>query len=614
MNFGLVSDEILNSVEKPSRYTGGEWNSVVKNPKEVYIRFAFCFPDVYEVGMSHLGMKILYHLLNNRKDTYCERVFAPWVDLEEKMRENDIPLYALESQQPINDFDFIGFTLQYEMSYSNILNMLDLAGVPLLAAERDESQPIVCVGGPCAYNMEPIADFVDFVMLGEGEEIINEVMDVYLESKAAKASKQQFLEDISGIEGIYVPSFYDVTYNEDGTVAKIKAINKNYPEKLKKRIIKDMEKVYYPDRIVVPFTGIVHDRVMLEIFRGCTRGCRFCQAGFIYRPVREKTPKRLLELADKLIENTGYDEISLTSLSTSDYSGIKDLTHGLIDNMESKKVNLSLPSLRIDSFSLDLMEKAQKVRKSGLTFAPEAGSQRLRDVINKGVTEEDLINSCSLAFNGGWSGVKLYFMLGLPTENFEDIEGIANLGNKVVDTYMKVPKEKRGKGLTINISTSSFVPKPFTPFQWEPQDSMDTLRQKQRFLKDKIKSKYIKYNWHDPETSFLEAVFARGDRRLGKVLLKAHEKGCKFDGWGELFRFDAWMEAFKECGISPEFYANRVRSRDEVMPWDHIDVGVTKNYLYSQKEKAYREEVTPNCMDKCMGCGATVFGGGICFE
>lgn len=614
MNFGFVSDEILNSVEKPSRYTGGEWNSVVKDPKEVDIRFAFCFPDVYEVGMSHLGMKILYHLLNNRQDTYCERVFAPWVDLEEKMRASNIPLYALESQQPIKDFDFIGFTLQYEMSYSNILNMLDLAGVPLLAAERNDSHPIVCVGGPCAYNMEPIADFVDFVMLGEGEEIINEVMDVYLKCKATKASRQQFLEDISQIEGIYVPAFYNVTYNEDGTVSEIKPTDEKYPKKLKKRIIKDMEEVYYPDRIVVPFTGIVHDRVMLEIFRGCTRGCRFCQAGFIYRPVREKTPERLLELADKLIENTGYDEISLTSLSTSDYSGIKELTHGLIDNMESKKVNLSLPSLRIDSFSLDLMEKAQKVRKSGLTFAPEAGSQRLRDVINKGVTEEDLIHSCSLAFNGGWNGVKLYFMLGLPTENFDDIQGIADLGNKVVDTYMKVPKENRGKGLTITISTSSFVPKPFTPFQWEPQDNMDTLRQKQRFLKDKIKSKFIKYNWHDPETSFLEAVFARGDRRLGQVLLKAHEKGCKFDGWGELFRFDAWMEAFQECGISPEFYANRERSKDEVMPWDHIDVGVTRAYLYSQREKAYRGEVTPNCMDKCMGCGATVFEGGICFE
>jgi len=614
MNFGFISDEILNSVEKPARYTGGEWNSVVKKPEEVDIRFAFCFPDVYEVGMSHLGMKILYHLLNERKDTYCERVFAPWVDLEEKMRENNIPLFALESQEPITDFDFIGFTLQYEMSYSNIINMLDLANVPILASQRDERHPIVCVGGPCAYNMEPIADFVDFVMLGEGEEIINEVMDVYAKNKAEKASKLHFLEEIATIEGIYVPQFYDVQYNEDGTVSAINHIKEKYPSKLKKRIIKDMDNVYFPDRIVVPFTAIVHDRIMLEIFRGCSRGCRFCQAGVIYRPVREKTPKRLLELAEKLVENTGYDEISLTSLSTSDYSGIKELTNGLIDSMESRKVNLSLPSLRIDSFSLDLMEKAQKVRKGGLTFAPEAGSQRLRDVINKGVSEEDLIHSCSIAFNGGWSSVKLYFMLGLPTENFDDIQGIADLGNKVIDIYMKVPKENRGKGLNINISTSSFVPKPFTPFQWEPQDSMDSLRQKPRFLKDKLKNRFITYHWSDPETSFLEAVFARGDRRLGKVIAKAVEKGCKFDGWGEHFRFDVWMEAFKECNIPPEFYANRERSRDEVMPWDHIDVGVTKAFLYSEREKAYKGEVTPNCMVKCAGCGATVFEGGICFE
>ena len=614
MKFGFISDEILNSVEKPSRYTGGEWNSVVKNPRDVDIRFAFCFPDVYEVGMSHLGMKILYHLLNERKDTYCERVFTPWVDLEEKMRENNIPLYALESQEPIKDFDFIGFTLQYEMSYSNILNMLNLAGVPLLASERNENHPIVCVGGPCAYNMEPLADFVDFAMLGEGEEIINEVMDAYARNKAKGASKLEFLEEIAGIEGIYVPQFYNVEYNEDGTVAAINPVSDKYPKMIKKRIIKDMNTVYFPDKIVVPFTGIVHDRIMLEIFRGCTRGCRFCQAGFIYRPVREKKPERLLELADKLVESTGYEEISLTSLSTSDYSGIQALTGGLIDKMESKKVNLSLPSLRIDSFSLDLMEKAQKVRKSGLTFAPEAGTQRLRDVINKGVTEEDLINSCTLAFNGGWSGVKLYFMLGLPTEDFDDISGISELGSKVIETYMKVPKDRRGKGLNITISTSSFVPKPFTPFQWEPQDSMDTLRQKQRFLKDKIRSRFISYNWHDPETSFLEAVFARGDRRLGKVIAKAVEKGCKFDGWGEHFRFNAWLDAFKECGISPEFYANRERSMDEIMPWDHIDVGVTKSFLYSQREKAYKGEVTSNCMEKCAGCGATVFEGGICFE
>lgn len=614
MSFNKITDEILGSVEKPSRYTGHEWNSVQKDPDSVDIRFAFCFPDTYEIGMSHLGMKILYHMLNDRDDIYCERVFAPWVDMEAKMREYDIPLYALETQDPIKDFDFIGFTLQYEMSYTNILNMLDLAGVPLLSEQRTKEHPFVCAGGPCAYNPEPLADVIDFFMMGEGEEIMNEVMDVYKDWKADNSSREDFLNRIVKIEGIYIPNFYQVEYHADGTVASVIPRKAEYPARIKKRIIRDLDQTYFPEKIIVPFTGIVHDRIMLELFRGCTRGCRFCQAGFIYRPVRERTPGKLRELARKLQENTGYEEISLTSLSTSDYTGFGELTEGLMDEMEQKKVNLSLPSLRIDSFSLELMEKAQKVRKSGLTFAPEAGTQRMRDVINKGVQEEDLINSVTLAFNGGWSGVKLYFMLGLPTERQEDIEGIADLGNKVVDVYMKVPREKRGKGLNVTISTSSFVPKPFSPFQWEPQDSMDVLREKQRFLKNRIRSKFISYNWHEPELSFLEAIFARGDRKVCAVLVKAWEKGCRFDSWGEHFKFDTWMEAFEECGIDPYFYANRRRGYDETLPWDHIDVGVSKKFLQKESEKAYKGEVTENCRAGCSGCGATVFEGGICFE
>jgi len=609
-----ISDEILHSVEKPSRYTGNEWNSVHKDPKYVKIRFAFCFPDVYEIGMSHLGMRILYHLLNERQDTYCERVFAPWVDMEEKMRENNIPLFALESRDPIRDFDFIGFTLQYEMSYTNIVNMLDLAGVPIRTSERKAGDPFVCAGGPCAYNPEPLADIVDFFMLGEGEEIINEVMDVYAAWKAEGVSREEFLNRIVNIEGVYVPAFYSVEYNPDGTIKRVAPKKDGYPQRIRKRIIKDLDKAYFPEKVVVPFTDIVHDRIMLELFRGCIRGCRFCQAGYIYRPVRERTPERLLELAKKLEESSGYEEISLTSLSTSDYTGLAYLTEELIKEMEKKKVNLSLPSLRIDSFSLDLMEKAQKVRKSGLTFAPEAGTQRLRNVINKGVTEEDLIKSVTIAFSGGWSNVKLYFMLGLPTETYEDIAGIAELGNKVVGAYMGVPKEKRGKGLNVTISTSSFVPKPFTPFQWEGQDTIEVLKEKQQFLLSRIRSKYIRYNWHQSELSLLEAVFARGDRRTGEVLIKAWQKGCKFDSWGEHFKFDKWLEAFEECGLDPYFYANRKRDYSEVFPWDHIDIGVSKKYLLRENEKAYREETTSNCRVECSGCGAAAFGGGICVE
>lgn len=607
-----LSDALLKSVEKPSRYTGNEWNSVIKDPKSVKMRFAFCFPDSYEVGMSHLGMKILYHLLNERNDCYCERVFAPWTDMEEKMRQNNIPLYGLESKDPIKDFDFVGFTLQYEMSFTNIINMLDLAGIPLTSEKRTSGDSFVCAGGPCAYNPEPLADIIDFFMMGEGEEIINEVMDAYGKWKGTGRSRKEFLEDIANIEGIYVPAFYDVTYNEDGTIRSFEPKKPQYPAKIKKRIIKDMDKAYFPDKIVVPYTDIVHDRIMLEVFRGCTRGCRFCQAGFIYRPVREKSHERLVELAKTLEESSGYEEISLTSLSTSDYTELHELTTGLLDEMEEKKVNLSLPSLRIDSFSLDLMEKAQKVRKSGLTFAPEAGTQRLRDVINKGVTEEDLLNAVSLAFNGGWNGVKLYFMLGLPTETLEDVEGIADLAYKVVNVYKNVPKEKKGKGLNVTVSTASFVPKAFTPFQWEPQDSRESLNEKQMYLKGKIRSKQVTYNYHENRLSLLEAVFARGDRKTCKVLLKAWEMGCKFDSWGEHFKFDVWMKAFEECGVDPYFYATRRRDYDELLPWDHIDIGVSKKYFISESQKASEGKITPNCRVNCGGCGATIFESGIC--
>jgi len=607
----VIDNEILQSVEKPSRYTGNEWNMARKDPQEVDIRFAFCFPDIYDVGMSHLGMKILYHMLNERKDTYCERVFAPWVDMEQKMRENNIPLFSLETFEPLSNFHIVGFTLQYEMSYTNILNMLDLGGIPLRSWERTEHHPFVCAGGPCTVNPEPLADFIDFFVIGEGEEVINEVLDKFLEWKKGGHPRKTFLEMIASIEGVYVPSFYDVKYNEDGTVQSINPKEDRYPARIRKRIVKELNESYFPEKIIVPYTSIVHDRIMLEIFRGCSRGCRFCQAGFIYRPVRERSPERLGNLAEDLAESTGYDEISMVSLSTSDYSRLGELTEDLIRRLEDKKISLSLPSLRVDSFSIELMDKVKTVRKSGLTFAPEAGTQRLRNVINKGITEEDLVNSARIAFMGGWNNLKFYFMIGLPTETMEDIVGIARLGEKIVELYRSMQTKEKGKNLTLTISTSSFVPKPFTPFQWEAQDTMDALREKQKFLKSKLR-RSITYNWHDPEVSLLEAVFARGDRRTGEVLLRAWQKGCKFDGWGEVFNFDKWMEAFEETGIDPAFYANRRREPGEVLPWDHIDVGVSKKYLIREREKAYREEVTRDCLSICSGCGVTQFGCGIC--
>ncbi|MBO5742908.1 MAG: TIGR03960 family B12-binding radical SAM protein [Clostridia bacterium] len=606
-------ENILPFVEKPARYTGGELNSVCKTLNDDMVRFAFCFADLYEIGMSHLGMKILYSLLNEREDVWCERVFAPWIDMEEQMRKNNIPLYALESMDPISDFDFVGFTLQYEMCYTNILNMLDLANIPLLSSQRKEGMPFVCVGGPCAYSAEALADFVDFYILGEGEEVNLEIIDAYKEWKKEKGTRLDFLKKIAKIEGVYVPSFYDISYNADGTINKIEPKYDFVPKKVKKRIIANLDKVYYPEKIVVPFIEIVHDRIMLEVFRGCIRGCRFCQAGMIYRPVREKKAGTLIESAQKLIDSTGYEEISLSSLSTSDYTCLREFTDGLLEITEKENISLSLPSLRLDSFSMELMEKVQKVRKSSLTFAPEAGTQRMRDVINKNITEENLLSSAKMAFEGGYSSIKLYFMIGLPFEEIEDVCGIADLSKKVVYQYLSVPKEKRAPGLRITTSVASFVPKAFTPFQWAKQDDNETLRKKQLALKEAMNDKRVKYNYHEAPVSVLEGVFARGDRNLSKVLLEAHRLGIKFDGWSDQFSMEKWEEAIKNCGIEKEFYT-RQRSFEEILPWDMIDVGVTKEFLISEAKKAQMAVTTPNCREKCSNCGAACFKGGVCFE
>ena len=607
-------DKILMKVQKPTRYTGGEINQCVKNPKDVLIRFGFCFPDIYEIAMSHLGIKILYHILNLRSDTYCERVFAPWDDMEQQMRAAGRRLFALETGDEVTNFDILGFTLQYELCYSNVVNMLNLAQIPLYSSERDESCPIICAGGPCAYNAEPIADFIDFFMLGEGEEVINEVTDVYAAwKKSGKKNKKDFLEAVADIDGVYVPSFYDVEYNNDDTVKSITPNNPHAKKTVKKRIMKDFDSTIAPDKIIVPFGETVHDRVMLEVFRGCIRGCRFCQAGYVYRPVRERKATTLTKLANSLLETSGYDEISLSSLSTSDYRELKELTDELLDITEKKKIGLSLPSLRIDNFSLELMNKVQKVRKSGITFAPEAGTQRLRDVINKNITEENIMQSTSRLFRGGWTNVKLYFMIGLPTETEEDVLGIASLAEAVLGKYFEIPKEERAKNINITVSTSSFIPKPFTAFQWSKQDTREEIIKKQELLKKAITSKRIRYNWHDNKVSYLEGVFARGDRRLSKAVVRAVELGCKFDAWNDFFMYDTWMKAFEETGINPDFYL-RERYYDECLPWDHIDVGVTKKFFMNENEKAKLAQTTPNCREKCAGCGIKSFGTGVCYE
>ncbi|NFL55048.1 TIGR03960 family B12-binding radical SAM protein [Clostridium botulinum] len=608
-----ISDDVLFRVEKPARYIGGELNSYNKDLNDIDIRYAFCFPDVYEVGMSHLGMKILYYILNERKDIFCERVFAPWPDMEKIMREENIPLYGLESKDPIKDFDFIGFTLQYEMSYTNILNMLDLAGVTIRASERGEEEPIVMCGGPCAYNPEPLYNIADMFVLGEGEELNTKILDLYKKYKG-KGKKNEFLREASKIRGVYIPSLYEVTYKKDNTIKEFKPLYDDVPKKVKKVIVNSINDVVYPDKFVVPYTDIVHDRIVLETFRGCTRGCRFCQAGMIYRPVREKKTERLLELSDKLIKNTGYDEVTLSSLSICDYSDIQNLVFSMVERHKEGKVGVTLPSLRIDSFSVDLIKEIQKVRKTGLTFAPEAGSQRMRDVINKGVTEENLMTSVKSAFEAGWSTIKLYFMLGLPYETLEDVIGIAELGQKVVQKYYEVPKEVRKKGLKVTVSTSIFVPKPFTPFQWAPQDTMEDVRKKIEAVRGAIKSKQITYNWHESLVSYMEAIFARGDRRLCNVLIKAFEKGARFDGWNQYFDFNIWKEALEECNVDGDFYAYRQREYDEMLPWDFVDTGVSKEFLMRENERAKKAEVTPDCRQGCKNCGVNVNLEGECFE
>lgn len=609
----LTVDELFDRVQKPARYTGGELNSVVKDKSKVNVRFAFCFPDLYEVGMSHLGMKILYGLKNAVEDFWCERVFAPDTDMETLMRENGIPLFALESRDPIRDFDFVGFTLQYEMCYTTVLNMLDLAGIPLRADQRGDDMPLVVAGGPCACNPEPLADFFDIFIIGEGEEVNLELLSLYREHKRQGYRKQRFLKAAAQIEGIYVPAFYEVAYYEDGRIKSVTP-TEDAPATVRKRVIRDMDTAYYPESFVVPFIDIVHDRAMSEIFRGCIRGCRFCQAGFIYRPVREKSVETIDRQSRCLCETSGYEEFSLSSLSTSDYTQLEELLTRLLSWAEEQHTNISVPSLRVDGFSEELANRLNILRRNGLTFAPEAGTQRLRDTINKNLTEEEILETARRAFSGGWTSVKLYFMMGLPTETDEDIIGIADLAQKIVDLYYSLPEKPKGKAVNVSISVANFVPKPHTPFQFEPQITREEMMRRQMLLKDNIKSKKITFNYHENKTSFLEGVFARGDRRLGAVIHAAYKKGCCFDGWDECFELEKWLEAFNDCGVNPEFYANRLRSFDEITPWDHLDYRVTKEFLIRENMAAHAEVTTPNCREKCAGCGANSYGEGVCYE
>lgn len=606
-------EKFLLGVQKPGRYTGGELNSIVKDKSKIDIRYAFCFPDTYEIGMSHLGMKILYSLVNARDDAWCERVFAPDVDMEKVMRDNGIPLYALESGEAIKDFDLIGFTMQYELSYTNVLNMLDLAGLPVRSRDRKDLTPIVIAGGACVCNAEPMAEFFDITLPGDGEEVTNELIDLLKVYKAKGATKQEFLEAAAQIKGVYVPSLYEVEYNDDCTVKSITPTH-GAPEKVEKRNVADLDKMFAPTEFVVPFLEVVHDRTTVEIFRGCIRGCRFCQAGFLNRPLREKSPEVVEAQCRSICEKTGYDEISLCSLSTSDYRGLEKLITDMLPWTVENKINISLPSLRADNFPKELMEQLNAVRRSGLTFAPEAGTQRLRDVINKNITEEEVLSTARQAFAGGWTAVKLYFMIGLPTETEDDIRGIADLAQAVVDEFYHNENKPKGKGVNVSVSVASLVPKPFTPFQWEPQDRPDTLIEKQNFLISCVKTRKVSVSRHVPWTSFLEGVFARGDRRLCDVIETAWRKGCKFDSWEEHLDREKWMDSFAENGIDPFFYTARKRSFDEVLPWDHMDYGVTKKFLIRENEKAHRGETTASCREKCAGCGAARLNGGVCNE
>ena len=614
-----LSDEILMKIDKPARYIGNELNSIKKDKEKVAIRFAMCFPDVYEIGMSHLGVQILYDMFNKMEDVWCERVYSPWPDLHKIMKEEHIPLFGLESQEPIKNLDFIGFTLNYEMCYTNVLQILDLGQIPLLAKDRTEDDPLVIGGGCCTYNPEPMADFFDLFYMGEGEISFYELFDLYKKMRAEGRSRHEFLHEASKVPGIYVSSFYEVTYKEDGTIASFEPIYEDVPKTIQKQIVLNMTEAVYPEKPVVPFIKATQDRVVLEIQRGCIRGCRFCQAGMVYRPVREKNVEHLKELAYKMLKSTGHEEISLSSLSSSDYSELEELVNFLIDEFKGKGVNISLPSLRIDAFSLDVMSKVQDIKKSSLTFAPEAGSQRLRDVINKGLTEEVILNGSRLAFEGGWNKVKLYFMLGLPTETEEDMKAIPQLANEIAALYYDtVPKEKRNGKCQITISTSFFVPKPFTPFQWAgmytPGDYLARARVVNEGVHAQLNHKSIKYNWHEADVTVLEGILARGDRKIGQALLKVYEKGGIFDAWSEYFDYQRWVDAFAECGIDTDFYTMRERDLDEIFPWDFIDIGVSKEFLKREWKNAHDEKVTPNCRMKCSGCGAMKFGGGVCFE
>ena len=613
-----LDDEILMKIEKPARYIGGEVNSVMKDPEKVDIRFAMCFPDVYEIGMSHLGIQILYDMFNRREDVWCERVYSPWLDLDRVMREEKIPLFALESQDLVKNFDFLGITIQFEMCYTNILQILDLSGIPLHAADRTEEDPFVIGGGPCTYNPEPLADFFDIFYIGEGETVYDELLDVYKEWKKSGESREQFLRRAAGIEGLYVPMFYDAEYNADGTLKSFRPNDPCAPESVKKQVVTDVTAAPYPLSPVVPFIKATQDRVVLEIQRGCIRGCRFCQAGMLYRPTRERNVERLKEYARAMLQSTGHEEISLSSLSSSDYSELKELVLFLIDEFRDKGINISLPSLRIDAFSLDVMSRVQDIRKSSLTFAPEAGSQRMRNVINKGLTEEDILDGAGQAFEGGWTKVKLYFMLGLPTETEEDMKEIARLSDRVARRYYEIPKEQRHGKCQITASSSFFVPKPFTPFQWASMCTAEEYMQKASVVKnefqEQLNRKSLKYNWHDAQVTVLEGVMARGDRRISRVIEEAYRLGCLFDSWTESFHNDLWMQAFENTGTDIAFYNLRKREKDELFPWDFIDIGVSRKFLYREWERAMAEEVTPNCRVQCSGCGATKYGGGVCYE